>query len=181
MCILFIHSLLPEWTLSNDLEKYVNELRVPFETSSLLVIVWSLVNLTLRWATTQVAHRYSTQFRQNPTASVLSLQVMQIWVREQKRITFRYWLVRCYIVMVSRSEKKVSAALAWRCDLTWADLCNVLLGASTESITKTFSITSTSIHSCLHTGQRITFTGTKRNHAHYFCVLDSTETKPNGE
>lgn len=40
MCILlFIHSLLLEWTLSNDLEKYVNELSVPFDTSSLLVIV----------------------------------------------------------------------------------------------------------------------------------------------
>lgn len=93
MCILFIYSVLPEWTLSNDLEKYVKELRVPFETSSLLVMVWSLVNLTLRWATTQVPHRYSTQFRQNPTASVLSLQGMQIWGREQKRITFRCWLV----------------------------------------------------------------------------------------
>lgn len=173
MCILlFIHSLLLEWTLLNDLEKYVNELSVPFDTSSLLVIVWSLVNLTLWCATTQVAHRYSTQFKQNPTASVLSLQVMQIWGREQKKITFRYllnWLVKCYIIMLSRSKKKVSngAAPAWRCVLTWADLSTVLLGGSTESITKTFSITSTSIHSCLHTGQRITFTGRKRNYAYY--------------
>lgn len=51
--------------------------------------------------------------------------------------------------------------------LTWAVLFTVLLGASNESFTNTFSITSTSMHSCLHTGQRITFTGTEQNHTCY--------------
>lgn len=40
-------------------------------------MVCSLVNLTLWWASTQVAQRYSTQFTQNPAASVLSSQVIQ--------------------------------------------------------------------------------------------------------
>lgn len=50
--------------------------------------------------------------------------------------------------------------------LTWTVLSTVLLGASAESLTKTFSTTSTSIHSCLHTGQRITFTANNHEHTH---------------
>ena len=51
---------------------------VPSATSSFCRMVWSLVNLTLWCASTQVKHRNSTQSTQNPEASVLSSQLMQI-------------------------------------------------------------------------------------------------------
>lgn len=77
-------------------------------------------------------------------------------------------------------KRKFAAVLPsqGRCVLTWADLSTVLLGASTESMIKTFSVTSSSIHSCLHTGQRITFTARKTQSGALFCVgFDRDETK----
>lgn len=50
---------------------------IPCMISAFCLMVWSLVNLTLWWASTHVEHRYSTQSTQNPTASVLSSQVIQ--------------------------------------------------------------------------------------------------------
>ena len=49
---------------------------LPLVPSTLWRMAWSLVNLTLWWASTQVEHRYSTQSTQKPAASVLSSQVM---------------------------------------------------------------------------------------------------------
>lgn len=123
-------------------------------------MVCSLVNLTLWWASTQVAQRYSTQFTQNPAASVLSSQVIQTYSQADETSIRGWWSLECrrsnmYVKIVQPVTKR---------SLTWAVLFTVLLGASNESFTNTFSITSASMHSCLHTGQRITFTGTKQNH-----------------
>lgn len=57
-------------------QKKKNDISIPRDASSFCRIMCSLVNLTLWWASTQVEQRYSTQFTQNPVASVLSSQVI---------------------------------------------------------------------------------------------------------
>lgn len=65
-------------------QKKKNDISIPCDASSFCLIVCSLVNLTLWWASTQEEHRYSTQFTQNPVASVLSSQVIHSYSQVHK-------------------------------------------------------------------------------------------------